>query len=126
MLCTLSNAASVGGRVAVRGNGVGAVDETCFKRGRSTALGDSTPEMECLGVAPVREKQVAKVNLIVCSSGTIEDHAAKETFSVLQREMRVVPSRAILGDLEPVGLGVTRADTTLSNARHAYQYPLAL
>lgn len=56
VFCILFNVVSVGGRVVVRGNGVGVVDEICFKCGRFIVFGDSILEMECFGVVLVREE----------------------------------------------------------------------
>lgn len=114
-LGSIAQTVGVGGGGAVVG--VGAIDQAVLHSRRATIL-DRVPQRKGLRMAPVAEDHHAEILIVVSGGRTVQDQASESTLCVLQSKVAVVPGRAVLGDGEIVGLGGTRGDGALSNARH--------
>jgi len=75
---------------------VGAVDQTVVENWRTIHLGGEVELINRL-VVPVVEEEHTQVLVVVCRGRSIDDNAAKDALPSLQGEMRVIPSRPVLG-----------------------------
>ena len=68
---------------------------------------------------PLRDEDGTKVNVIVGSSGAVDDQRTIEAVAQLGAEVGVIPSGSVLGRLESVRLRLPGSDWALCRPRHA-------
>lgn len=71
----------------------------------------------CL-VAPVVEKDMTKIFVVVGSGRSVNEDPAKDAIPGLNGKVSVVPGRSVLQGLPAVCLSVARRDGTLRDRRH--------
>lgn len=91
---------------------VGTVDENVVSSRRwatETTIKGTSTGLESSDVIPVRESVRAKVKIIISRSRAVDLNGTNNAIAVLAREMRVIPSRSVLGGLELIGFSITRS-----------------
>src|SRR5207245_2779964 len=69
-------------------------------------------------VVEIGDRQRSKILVIIHSRWAIDHHGSHNSIPVLRSEMRVIPSRAVLGSLKLVSSGGSRWDGTLGDTRN--------
>lgn len=58
----------------------------------------------------------AHIDIVVGSSGAVDDHGTADTITILRKSVGMVPARSVLLGQERVCAGITRSESTLGNA----------
>lgn len=103
---------NIGGGVVVD---VRAVDQTIGHRRGTACCGLECQHIGGL-VRPVVQEQVAKIFVVICRGGAVDDDSAEDTVPGLHGEVRVVPAGTVLGCAPGVGEGVAGSDGALCDA----------